>query len=68
MQIMELRSEHPKSSWYIEKRWAAIVAVLKASKVALESIPATDSTVLPFPFTQAHQQLKDAINQLEVIE
>lgn len=66
MLIKELSTEHPKSTWYIEKRWQAIVEVLKASKEALESVP-TDNTSLPFPFTQAHQQLKKAITQLEEI-
>jgi hypothetical protein len=67
MIIKELSTEHPRSSWYIEKRWQAIVEVLKASKQALQSVP-TDNTSLPFPFTQAHQELKLAITRLEEIE
>jgi|LakMenEpi03Aug12_release.lakeMendotaPanAssembly.Ray.scaffolds.fasta_scaffold738396_2 hypothetical protein len=66
MIIKELSTEHPRSTWYIEKHWAAIVEVLKASKQALESVP-TDNTSLPFPFTQAHQELKQAITRLEEI-
>jgi len=45
MIIKELSTEHPRSSWYIEKRWQAIVEVLKASKQALQSVP-TDNTSL----------------------
>jgi hypothetical protein len=66
MLIKDLTTEHPRSSWYIEKHWAAIVQVLKASKDVLESVP-TDSIPLPFPFTQSHQELKKAITHLEEI-
>jgi hypothetical protein len=66
MIIKELSTEHPRSTWYIEKHWAAIVEVLKASKQALESVP-TDHNSMPFPFTQAHHELKKAITHLEEI-
>jgi hypothetical protein len=67
MKIKDLNTEHPKSTWYIEKRWAAIVEVLKAAKDVLDSVPTSQVTSLPFPFTKAHQNLSDCINQLEDI-
>lgn len=67
MIIKELSTEHPRSTWYIEKRWAAIVEVLKASKEVLESVPVSQINSLPFPFTLAHKNLSDCINRLEEI-
>lgn len=67
MKIDDLSTEHPRSTWYIEKRWAAIVEVLKAAKDVLISVPPSAPTSLPFPFTKAHQNLSDCINRLEDI-
>lgn len=67
MKIKDLNTEHPKSTWYIEKRWAAIVEVLKAAKDVLDSVPASQVTSLPFPFTKAHDNLSKCINRLEDI-
>lgn len=65
MQIDDLKTEHPRSTWYIEKNWAAMVEVLKAAKDVLRSLP--DSKELPFPFTKAHQNLSECIKRLEDI-
>lgn len=67
MKIKDLNTEHPRSTWYIEKRWAAIVEVLRAAKEVLDSVPSSQVTSLPFPFTSAHKELSDCIKRLEDI-